>query len=224
MSSESTGTADGLADIDQGIDVSNKEYTERRRHKAINDARDQVRKSKLRIFEALAEGDIGRTRASLAARQTVEVLIHEIMPLLKEHGEEYLEEREIGTMRLDIPSEATAGSFQSGLEHAKTEFPAVTFRGLQSIIEAPDFVVGRYVIQHRDPIHGTRTTAQTVREPIPKSIINTAHNVTSEFLDEIGFGAGVHDDGDAGFDYSDILEEGPPGTGEVPDIEGVEQS
>lgn len=32
----------------------------------------------------------------------------------------------------------------------------------------------------------------------------------------------AEDEGDAGFDYADILEEGPPNQGDVPDIEGVD--
>jgi hypothetical protein len=34
----------------------------------------------------------------------------------------------------------------------------------------------------------------------------------------------AEDEGDAGFDYSDILDEGPPGEGEKPEIEEVQNS
>jgi hypothetical protein len=49
-------------------------------------------------------------------------------------------------------------------------------------------------------------------------------SIANRFYARVGMDLELaEDDGDAGFDYSDILEEGPPGEGEKPEIEEVRE-
>lgn len=58
--------------------------------------------------------------------------------------------------------------------------------------------------------------------PSPQEVMSI-YSAANRFYARVGMDLEMKaDEGDAGFDYTDILEEGPPGEGEKPEIEGVQ--
>ncbi len=63
---------------------------------------------------------------------------------------------------------------------------------------------------------------QYEQTPSPQEVMHY-FSAANRFYARVGMDLELaEDEGDAGFDYTDILEEGPPGEGEKPEIEGVQ--
>lgn len=105
--------------------------------------------------------------------------------------------------------------------HPRTDEP-VRIEGLQDISE---WVERTSQIEHPapGPNRSSQTHSEEVRIQLPPAAAITVGELLTVLFKEFGLGVDVEDPmkGDAGFDYTDLLEDGPPGDGEKPEIEGV---
>ena len=190
------------------------EYNQRRRIRAIHDARERVFEQRRRGLDLRARGVIGQRQYRDILRESVESFILEIEQLLRRYQADaepnldadsdvppppwYLEDVDLGIMRL--PPDAQE----------------LVFDGLLSVVEAPDPFVREWEERPDAPAgfegHPLAKTETKHREiQIREGILLNAVRAGMQFLGDVGLdvemGDGVRD---AGFDYSDILDEGPP--------------
>lgn len=80
-------------------------------------------------------------------------------------------------------------------------------------------------VQHAipGPNNASKTQDEQLRVFLPAEAAIEAGKLLLVLFKDLGLDVEVEDpqSGDAGFDYSDLLETGPPGDGEKPEIEGV---
>jgi len=133
----------------------------------------------------------------------------EVEGLMKRHpkGDYYLEEIELGRVE-PVGVE--------GEDYSPDDIRV--FQGLRSLAHGyrPMPTTG-----YSRPKKGReRSGDREVQVTVPESAIIRAFRAVNEFIAEVGLDADMDDESqDAGFDYSDILEDGPP-EGDKPQLEG----
>lgn len=178
------------------------ELLERRR--SVIDARDEA-------FDAQLLGQAAEREALAYYRSRIESLILDLWTKFSAEemdGEEYLDSEVIDEVEVPPPEEMRPGSGDLGPGASAPEPKTRTIEGLKWFIENDGPIEVPFTARLSDP-PGQQTAVQQV--PIPRKTLDKALIKCIEFLDEAGIDADiVTDDGDAAFDYSDILENGPP--------------
>lgn len=203
--------------FDSSLEVPDRQYTKRRRHKSINDARDRVPETVLEVEKLLIENQIHPTQGHRALQRAIEVFSGELFWMLQQHpeGEEYLFQRDLGTMRLspptDIQGEVIGGEFVGEMPDTPTEFPHVQFRGLRSILTGGDKISGRFVIEKENHLSANEERTVVSDSYIPRHIIKEAFLACVEFLGKADFGIEFDEDRPLAKVTPDPAAETPPG-------------
>lgn len=206
-----------------------KELLERRRD--VLDARNQS-------FDAELLGDVNHAEAVSFYRSRVESLIMDLWTKFtsdpsatakradgagaesgtntEEIGRQYLDREVIDEIEIPPPDELRPtgnGGLAPGADPPDPK--TVTIRGLRWFIENDGTIQVPFSAELYDP-PGEKTEVREVA--VPRETLDQALLKCIEFLDEIGVDADLTEgQGDAGFDYSDIIEEGPP-EGDTPNV------
>jgi len=197
------------------------EYNQRRRIRAIHDARERVMQQRRRALDLRAHNQVSERQYHDIIREAVESFVLEIEELLKRYRDDpaltmdanansreaswYLEKAPLGTMTLP-PGDREVG-----------------FNGLQAVLDAPNPIVCEWdetadapagFASH--PMGETETRRRKVQ--VSEDILVNAVRIGMEFLSEVGLDLKVDEDQpDYGFDYEDILDAAPREAGELPD-------
>lgn len=171
------------------------DFAQRERLRHIYDARQSFQKRR-------AELDQIRREQELSLYETQEYLLagfqsyfFEVEGLMIRHpaGDHYLEDVELGVV-----------------EHAEPDGEDRVFVGLEDLTKPyrPMPTPG-----YKTPSRNRRGTSDAVvHVSVTTPIINRGFREINKFLAEVGLDADMENEHqDAGFDYSDLLEEGPPG-------------
>jgi hypothetical protein len=178
---------------------------ERLRH--IYDARQEFQKARQKADQLRAEEGWPLWKKENYVYRAFQRYFFEVEGLMERHpsGGHYLEEVKLGMVLPpgadpDDPPEDTR--FFVGLRSMTDSYKPIPTDGYTS------------------PSSGReRATDGEVQVTVPEKVVTKAFRQVNEFVAEVGLDADMDEETqDAGFDYSDILEEGPPGTGDAPDI------
>lgn len=186
--------------FDSSIQVPDQQYTKRRRHQSINDARDRVPSTILDIEKLLMERQIHPENGLRALQRTVETLAMEIFWMLQQHpeGEEYLFQRDLGRMRLSPPASdewtVVGGEFVGTMPETPYEFPVVEFRGLRSLLTGEDKITGQFVVERERQTRSNETQTVTVDAYTPRHVVKEAYLACVEFLGKSDFGIEFSED------------------------------
>lgn len=171
----------------------------------------QIYEARQNYQERRAEIDRIRRDNELTLYDTQEHLLaafqsyfFEVEGLMLRHpaGDKYLEDVELGVV-----------------EHADPNSEDRVFVGLNSL-------TGSYrpmpTPGYSKPSYDTaRPEDKVVHVSVPVAVINKGFREINKFLAEVGLDADMENETqDAEFDYSDLLEEGPPTEGDTPEING----
>jgi len=184
-------SATGLDEIDDPG-----EYNQRRRLRAIHDARERVLEQRRHALDLRAVGHINQRQYQSVVREAVESFIMEIEQLLKRFEADaepnldddgdarppswYLEDAPLGTATIPPTNDA------------------YEFRGLQSVLEFPDPYVASWQDKERPPAgfsthpHG-ETQQRSEKVQIPEQVLLNAVRCGMEFLNAVGLDAEVED-------------------------------
>lgn len=171
---------DGLVDLEN--ELSDDEYNNRRRLKAINDARERVSEIALDVERALMMREVDRYRASWAIHAAVKMFIRETQWVLANHpeGEKHYYEKPIGEMTLPRDDAQLVEPIPS----TTVDDGVVKFYGLYSILECPrEIEVGWTEVEHSH-VHGRETTTKQDTMTVPMNISMHAYDVLVNLLGE----------------------------------------
>lgn len=178
------------------------------RRTSVIDARDQA-------FDAMTLGQASEEQALAFYRSRIESLILDLWTKFEnedlDEGGEYLKSESIDTVKIPPPDEFSAGNLAEGETPPKPK--KKTINGLKWFIENDPIIRVEFTAHSWSP-PGERTVV--AERALPRRTLDRALVKCMEFIDETGIDIDVRQDtGDHGFDYSDILENGPPGEGDV---------
>lgn len=171
---------------------------------------------------AMLSGDLERDEARMVFLQAIRSLILDLYTKLDgvtdEEGRSYLSNHPIGTLTVDVPGSLPQNARDERLAPGASPPQPREFgvEGLQWFVEHdfPFQVAFRVRTMHGQP--GVDT--ETVDVFPPMQLLYQALVACEEAMDDLGIDAEIGiEEGDAKFDYSDILEEGAGG--DFPDIE-----
>jgi len=195
------------------------EYNQRRRIRAIHDARERFMEQRRRALDLRAHNQVSERQYHDIIREAAESFILEIEELLKRYRDDpaltlgtksraaswYLERVTLGTMTLP----------PGGRE--------IEFQGLQSILDAPNPIVCEWDEEAdapagfaAHPMGETETHRRNVQ--VPEDVLVNAVRTGMEFLSQIGLDLRLDEDqGDSGFEYIDILDSAQTADGDLSD-------
>lgn len=175
------------------------------RRTSVIDARDQA-------FDAMTLGQATQEQARAFYQRRIESLIIDLWTQFQNEdidaGTKYLFEETIDTVEVPPPAE---------LQDAENMAPGESIpqpkkepiRGLFWFVNNEPIVAAEFTAHTWDPPGQSTYIAE---RPVPARTLDKALMKCMEFIDETGIDINVRQDqGDHGFDYSDILENGPPG-------------
>lgn len=233
--------ADQVRDIEDYIKAS--------RLEDIRDAKRNVHDVLNKTHEAKAAGEISRQEANGHVRRAIENFVREIRYPLKntDSGQEYWDEKEVGVVTISPPSIAKIAwhhrqrndiggpTHQSNptqvppeydVDRQRTDLSAKAIRltGLKSLFEAPNPIPTTFTAVFHVRFHGTVTHRMRKTQQIPLDILQKYFDMALDAAGDLDISVDLSEDaGDAGFDYRDVLEEGPPDEGEAPDFDTGDQ-
>jgi hypothetical protein len=208
---------DGAPQVfDSSLSVPDQEYTKRRRHKSINDARDRVPDTLLQIEQLQLEGQMHPKEARRATQRAVETLAMDLFWMLEQHpeGEEYLFDRTLGTLRCQPPGvdgEVVDGRFVGELPETPHDFPLVRYDGLQSMLRGPETISAQWKVVESN--YGRSDTRKTITTDhyTPRSVSKEAYIALTEFLGKADFGIAFSEDRPLAKVTPEVDAETPPG-------------
>jgi len=201
------------------------EYNQRRRIKAIHDARERVFEQRRRALDLQAKGRVNQMQYRSVLREAVESFILEIEQLLRHYESDpsltldgdgapgaswYLEEAQLGTMTLPPNDEE------------------LEFTGLIDILSASDPIVRQWEEEQEPPMgfsshpeYGPETKERKIQ--ISEEILLNAARLGMKFLSQVGLDLKVNEgQRDHGFNYGDILAAAPGEANEAPNTNSNE--
>lgn len=168
-------------------------HNRRRRLSSIQDARERVQEVVNESYGAYARNEINEFGALTQIRRAVEMYIYEVEGLVKseeEHESHYWESCEIGQMELPTT--------------------VMEFRGLESIINAPNTITDQWEETVVCDVNGKDTETVAVQRQISYDVLMSAYSTVNQFCAQAGLDLNTDTARDAEFDYEDLLQEGPP--------------
>lgn len=216
--------------LDEEVNVDDEEFNARRRIKAINDARDRVRRSYVMSEARQIEGAMTDLERRQAVRATARVYYSEVRPIIRHELESsdgsdqtgdaarLLDADGLGTISLERPAglqDVHGVSTNISGEYASRQGTEIAISGVRALVKLPSPVVVRWRHREQRPVTGGEMSEVVTQTDMPAEMALYAAELIDEFLAEHGFG--VIDDGpeEAGFDYEDLLPE-PAQNGESP--------
>lgn len=204
------------------------EYNQTQRLRAINQARQRVEDTieqsmvRLRTDTEFEEPDRQQVvRASLYSYLT------NIEWLMVAGGEtKLLKEKELGTVTINPPQ-----AFVEWGNNKQRDGPTVIgpqslgsyehpIYGIQGYLTAPEVFEASWSLDVQKRHSSPQTVSRAKQTFMPVHISLNAFRLANRFLNESGIDIELkEDEGDAGFDYEDILVNGPPGQREPPQIQ-----
>jgi hypothetical protein len=234
--------ADQVRDIEDYIKAS--------RLEDIRDAKRNVHTVLNKTHEAQSAGKISRQQANGHVRRAIENFVREIRYPLKntESGQDYWNEKDVGMVTIRPPSlpkiawhhRNVNGIGGPSHESNPTQLPpeyevdkqrtdltakGVKLTGLKSLFEAPNPISTTFTAVFHVRFHGTITHRMQKTQQLPLDILQTYFDMALDAAGDLDISVDLSEDaGDAGFEYSDVLEEGPPDEGDAPefDLDGDE--
>lgn len=167
-----------------------------RRFDEIHSARSRVVETEQQISEAKTLGRVTDAQAALLYRKAVENYIIELEQLASDPSistdEDYWNDVHIG--KFELPN--------GDVEH---------ITGFQAFLDTPDTWTVPVTRTREKPRVGVVTETEAVSVHLPMRIVRNAYRLCNDFLAAVGMDIEPEpEETDAGFDYADILEEGPP--------------
>ena len=172
------------------------EYNQRRRIRAIHDARERVFEQRRRALDLQAQGSISRRTFRDIVRESVESFVFEIEQVLRRYQAD-------AEPNLDPGSGARPPTwYLKGADLGNMMLPPDgrerDFRGLLSVVEAPDPFVCEWQQQPSPPAgfeSHPLAQAETQRREvqIPEKVLLNAVRTGMQFLSEVGLDAEVED-------------------------------
>lgn len=199
------------------------QYSRKQRIKQIHEARERVPQTRGRATRLNLEHQIRDEDVLTAIRRAVEDYIMEVRPLLSEHenGSYYWEDCELGTIQLAplasppadaVPVRELDGTRLEMAQDALARRPpnAVPVTGLSSITNLPN-PIRRYTAAKVDPRQGAPYTVyREQRARVPEHVLMEAYAAVNDFIRDADLDLQFKQSDDAEYDYSDLLENGPP--------------
>jgi hypothetical protein len=187
------------------------DFANRERLRQIYDARQEFQEARQNAQQLRAKEGWSLHEKQDYVLRAFQRYFFEVEGLMERHpeGDHYLEEVELGAV---LPPEAQDGE-RNGDNHPE----ARVFVGLRSLAHGyrPMPTPGWKNRSGQD----TRAIDTEVQVTVPETTVTKAFRAVNKFLAEVGLDADMDEETrDAGFDYSDILQEGPPG-GSAPELE-----
>jgi len=197
------------------------EISQRRRLNEILKRRTAVLDTRDAAIEGLEYGDLTYERAIRLYSGKLSGLILDIYPMFswatndggEPIGDQYRKQIAIDDIIIRPPP-----GLKTSLAHTASRVDAkrVTIQGLEWFIENGIEVAAVF---DGFPEESTQKVTRRRSETIPFRTVDNGVKAVELFLHEIDIDVAFDEpEGDAGFDYSDVLEEGPPDRGEEPDI------
>lgn len=187
---------DGLK-LSGGEDQS--QYAEQSWREDIFESKSVVKRALRTVAEMRALGEISQQQSRTMLRRAVEEYLFETKWLMQQR-ESLLDDSE--------------PSYWSDFEIGVQQLPdgsQVEFIGLQDFDRAPEMLEFQTTKTTRDGLVGNKTKRVVKSVQLDRSISLAAYDGINAFLTDIGLAPRFEEDRrDAGFDYEDILEEGPP--------------
>lgn len=175
------------------------------RVQSILQARKRVDEKKDEAQDFVQFGEIKPEGKDRIIRNAVEAYIRQLRWLMEgaETEADYLNEIELGEVQLPTRT--------------------IKFTGVLSILDAPKSLQDTWEETDVDPYEGRQRVERSVSKPIPERMLMNAFDACNMFCQEVGLDVKLAEDSekDAEFDYSDLLEEGPPGHEQSGQVEGV---
>lgn len=205
------------ADFEQVDDPA--EYNQRRRIRAIHDARERVMQQRRRALDLRAHNQVSKRQYHDIIREATESFVLEIEQLLRRY-------RDDAALTLDANSRAASWYLERAPLGTMTLPPGgreIEFQGLQSILDAPNPIKCEWEEPREAPAGFAKhpkgaTETQRRKVQVSEDILVNAVRIGMEFLSQVGLDLKVDEDQpDYGLDYEDILEAAPRAAGELPD-------
>lgn len=194
------------------------EYSQSRRLRAIHNARENVLDTRNNILEAQLSNGFSDQLARRYFRQAVENYILEVEPLLTSGDVEcapaYWENEYLGSFTVHPPAELTQRPDDPHTHIVGSdsipEPETVGLYGLKDLIERTWPHTETFTLRINAKHDGIRSLSRTVSAEPSMDVLLSAFRQTNGFLQEIEIDATLNTNEDAGFEYDDLLESGPP--------------
>lgn len=203
------------------------EFNQTQRLRTINEVRKQAGEAiQATMTQLRTEDDFDVTDRQQILRAAVYRYLTEIEWLaVKAEDNEILDEAEFGEVTLQpqdinelVNGQAESGVRVIGSPNLKPFRRPIT--GIRDYLTAPEVFEKTWTVQVDTRHSGPQPVKETRATYMPAYISLNAFRMANRFLSKNGIDVEIHEsEGDAGFDYSDLLDEGPPGVGDMPEIE-----
>lgn len=191
------------------------DFAQKQRMKQIYDARKEFQEARAEAPQLRRENEWSLQQYQDYIHNAVQRYFFEVEGLMRRHpkGDYYLHDVRLGGVMKAENVNRDKG--ERGIADPDDDFePDRAFVGLESIAEKyrPMRTTG-YKTGYKE------VTDTVVLVTVPVIVSTRSYREVNKFLAEVGLDADMEGDTEeAEFDYSDILEEGPPGQGETPEI------
>jgi hypothetical protein len=186
------------------------EYNQRRRIRAIHDARERILEQRRRALDLRAHNQISKRQYHDILREATESFILEIEQLLKRY-----KNNPALTLDSGIDDREPAWYLEQAPLGAMTLPPGdreIEFAGLQAVLDAPNPIVCEWKEKKEPPMGFSshpkgETETQRRNVQISEDVLLNAVRIGMEFLSQVGLDLEVNEDQrEATADYSDILD------------------
>lgn len=204
MATNGTGQEQGVTGIKDAD-----EYNQRRRIKLVLDSVKRFLEQRRKAKDLLLTGQIDDELAASLVRDAIEEYIY----LSENKIKDFLPDDENFAFDDLTPEEQTAVEvwWQSSLGQVNMVTTAVEINGLQEYINAPEEFTDEWIEETESTVGGTVQERRSKSYQMPIEVSERAFRVLNYFWSSMGMDIELEvQQRDAGFDYSDILEEGPP--------------
>lgn len=207
----SNGNLPGSVQVDgEMLSINDpEELSQRKRINQILGRREDVINARNEAVEAYLAGDLSKQQALMVYQARIESLIADLWTKMQdsETGQEILYESEIAVVTVHPPADVLPDDdhdFAAGADMPEPK--TVSIYGLKWFIENQPIVAAPFTVSTWNPPREQTVTGQEV---LDFGVLDEALLKLMEFIDESGIDADFEDDTeDAGFDYSDLLDDG----------------
>lgn len=223
---------DGFTDENRGDPPNQQvadpeEYNQTQRLRAINRARQRVEDT---LEQSMVREVTDPEFSEDDRRQVVRAVVYSYLSnvfwlMVRADRGDLVNDVHLGTVELDPPPEFVEltqdrdQSYPRVIGSPDIEPETFSIKGLREYLGAPRRFEYTWTIQLQQRHAQPEPVSQTRGSHMPVNISKNAFHAANRFCSETGIDIEImEDDGDAGFDYSDILKTGPPGNGDPPEI------
>lgn len=215
-------------DGNDGLTVADpEEFNQTQRLKAINEARERVKETiEASMARVVGDDEFTEGDRQQVVRATMYSYLTDIEWAMVEANEVgLLREQELGQVVIPPPerfvelADSDSGDYPRVIGAADLSPYVVEINGIQNYLAAPDVFQHTWRLRIEERHDRPETLTEKRQSYMPVHISKNAFRIANRFLNEAGADINLQeDDADAGFDYSDILDEDPE-SGAPPQIE-----